>query len=463
MTTILCIFLFVLLAGAVFILKKAIDAKEYLEAELEEAKNDSHQFQTELNKANRKLLEFSEIKSLRAATNSLRDELEELEQVIRQANGQESLVTIGFTEFKPEFVDSDSANNALEQVKQKQKALIQEDKAVFKPENLEVSGDAKEGKRLAKDFSNLILRCFESESDILIAKVTYKNYTSSKDKMERAFEQINKLGKKLSIEINTKYLNLKLEELNIYYQYLELKYREAEEQKEIRRQMKEQEAEEKEAAKALKEAQEKEDMFKKALAHAQAEAAKAVGKKHDELEDKISKLMQELSAAQSKTRTISMAQQTKAGYVYIISNIGSFGENVYKVGMTRRLEPQDRVDELGDASVPFYFDVHAFIYSENAPALEAALHRKLEKYRVNKVNDRKEFFRVDLNTIENMVKETHNGKFNLTRIAAAKEFYESGAEAIAPADLKAKPKEASTVSQTQSLFSSTAPKIKPLF
>lgn len=376
------------------------------------------------------------------------------------------MITIGFTEFKPEFPDSDSANNALERVKQKQKLLIQEDQAVFKPDHLEVSGDAKEGKRLTKDFSNLILRCFESESDVLIAKVTYKNYSNSKEKMEKAFEQINKLGRKLEIEINNKYLSLKLEELNVYYQYLELKYREAEEQKEIRRQMKEQEAEEREAAKALKEAQDKEEMFKKALAQAQAEAAKAVGKKHDELEDKISKLMQELSAAQSKTRTISMAQQTKAGYVYIISNIGSFGENVYKVGMTRRLEPQDRVDELGDASVPFYFDVHAFIYSENAPALEATLHRKLEKYRVNKVNDRKEFFRVDLNTIENMVKESHNGKFNLTRIAAAKEYYESGSPAFEKANQKSigqtSVKEP-TISAQKALNSQQNKIVQPLF
>ena len=102
-----------------------------------------------------------------------------------------------------------------------------------------------------------------------------------------------------------------------------------------------------------------------------------------------------------------MAQQTKRGHVYVISNIGSFGENVYKIGMTRRLEPEDRVKELGDASVPFSFDIHAMIFSEDAPKLEAALHNQFEQHKVNMVNPRKEFFNVTLDEIKNVVKSNH--------------------------------------------------------
>jgi hypothetical protein len=118
-------------------------------------------------------------------------------------------------------------------------------------------------------------------------------------------------------------------------------------------------------------------------------------------------------------------QNAKAGYVYIISNIGSFGENVFKIGMTRRLEPLERVDELGDASVPFSFDVHALIFSENAPILEAKLHEHFYKSRINKLNDRKEFFRADILEIEKVVRENYDKVADIVKDAPAEEYRES--------------------------------------
>ena len=115
----------------------------------------------------------------------------------------------------------------------------------------------------------------------------------------------------------------------------------------------------------------------------------------------------------------------KAGYVYIISNIGSFGEGIYKIGMTRRLDPQDRVDELGDASVPFKFDVHAMVFSDDAPALEAALHRAFDSRKVNMVNNRKEFFRVTLNEIEDVVKKNYDKTVEFTRLPQAEQYRET--------------------------------------
>ena len=129
-------------------------------------------------------------------------------------------------------------------------------------------------------------------------------------------------------------------------------------------------------------------------------------------------------ARKQKERAISRAQLTKSGYVYVISNVGSFGEQVYKVGMTRRLEPMDRIYELGDASVPFPFDVHAMIYSENAPELESALHGFLSERRVNMVNPRKEFFQVSLNEIENFARDK-SLKIEFTKLAEAKEYRET--------------------------------------
>ena len=112
----------------------------------------------------------------------------------------------------------------------------------------------------------------------------------------------------------------------------------------------------------------------------------------------------------------------KAGYVYIISNIGAFGENVYKIGMTRRLDPQDRVDELGDASVPFNFDVHAMIFSDDAPALEAALHRAFENRKLNMVNQRREFFNVTLDEIKEVIKENFDKTVEFIDVPDAEQY-----------------------------------------
>ena len=115
----------------------------------------------------------------------------------------------------------------------------------------------------------------------------------------------------------------------------------------------------------------------------------------------------------------------KAGYVYIISNIGSFGENIYKIGMTRRLDPFDRVDELGDASVPFKFDVHAMIFSDDAPKLEAALHRAFEHKKLNMVNQKREFFAVTLEEIEEVVKANYDKTVEFVKVAEAGQYRES--------------------------------------
>lgn len=115
----------------------------------------------------------------------------------------------------------------------------------------------------------------------------------------------------------------------------------------------------------------------------------------------------------------------RAGYVYIISNIGSFGEGIYKIGMTRRLEPTDRIDELGSASVPFKFDIHALIFSADAPSLETALHQAFADYRVNKVNNRKEFYKIPLKEIEKLVKQYHDKTVTFEYVAPAEQYRET--------------------------------------
>ncbi len=141
------------------------------------------------------------------------------------------------------------------------------------------------------------------------------------------------------------------------------------------------------------------------------------------LRGQIEELERKLAEAQmNRQRALSRAQMTRSGHVYIISNIGSFGEQVYKIGMTRRLDPMDRVKELGDASVPFEFDVHAILFTDDAPALENKLHRAFHHRRVNRVNGKKEFFRVHMTEIVDFVREHHSAEIEFVHEAEAEEY-----------------------------------------
>ena len=169
---------------------------------------------------------------------------------------------------------------------------------------------------------------------------------------------------------------------------------------------------------------------------AKKQLEKAKGEELEKLNEEILLLQEQLhEAEQKKERALSRSQLTRSGHVYVISNVGSFGENIYKIGLTRRLEPIDRVKELGDASVPFSFDIHAMIYSENAPELENELHRLFDGQRVNMMNTRKEFFRVALDQIEKAVK-ARNSEIEFTKVAEAREYRETVALLDAQENIK---------------------------
>lgn len=186
--------------------------------------------------------------------------------------------------------------------------------------------------------------------------------------------------------------------------------------------MREEERAQREIERARITAEKEEARYQKALEKARRDVEKATGDKQSKLQAEIEHLNKLLTEAQTnKERVKSRAEMTRSGYVYIISNIGSFGEDMYKIGLTRRLEPMDRVRELGDASVPFPFDVHAMIFSEDAPTLESELHKKFAGRRVNMVNARKEFFKVSLGDIQGEV-ENHYPEATFTVTALAEEF-----------------------------------------
>ena len=218
----------------------------------------------------------------------------------------------------------------------------------------------------------LSLRAFNGECDAVIAKVKWNNISKMEERIKKAYELINKLNETNNVGIYYTYFQLKLEELRLTYEYENKKQQEKEEQAEIRQRIRE----EAQLERDLLDAEKEEEKYQKLLEKAKKESEESTGEKLNSLNVKIKELEEELKKAHEKReRAKSMAEQTKSGHVYVISNVGSFGKNVYKIGMTRRLEPLDRVKELGDASVPFIFDVHAIIYSVNAPMLENQLHK----------------------------------------------------------------------------------------
>ena len=286
---------------------------------------------------------------------------------------------------------------------------------------------SKEEKTRRRDQMKLMLRVFNNDCDSIMKRVKWNNFDHMKKKIETSFNTANKLGESSNIRISGHYKNWKVKELHLVYEYQEKRNQEKEEQRRIKEQMREEEKVRREIAKAEKEAEEEQKRYEKALKDAMLEAKSLQGEQLDAMSEKIALLEQQLKdAGEKKERALSMAQQTKLGHVYVISNIGSFGESVYKIGMTRRLEPMDRVKELGDASVPFEFDVHAMISTDDAPALENALHHTFERNRVNLINARREFFFIEnLEQIENAVKGQLNAEVHFTKLAQAREFRES--------------------------------------
>lgn len=271
-----------------------------------------------------------------------------------------------------------------------------------------------------------VLDAFNGKVDSTLSKIKHNNYGKLSQEIKDAFQLVNYNGSAFrSAKITDIYLQARLNELKWGVAVNEIMLEEKEEQRRIKEQLREEEKARREYERAIKEAEKEEKTIQQAIDKATKELMLAGEEQRLALEQKLADLQIKFEEAEAKNqRAISMAQQTRSGHVYVISNIGSFGEDVYKIGMTRRLEPLDRVRELGDASVPFAFDVHAMIYSDDAPSLENHLHKVFNEKQVNKVNSRKEFFNVGIKDIKSTVANM-NIDAHWTMFADAKEYRES--------------------------------------
>ncbi len=331
---------------------------------------------------------------------------EELQREI--SVGEDSLEDLSFGLYKPHFTfeTPEEYKTKIEALRDKQRDVIRNDGATSCAVPWTVGDSKTEGKRMIRQNSKLMLRAFNGECEAAIANVSWNNASKMKERVEKAFAAINKLGAVLQISITNAYLELKLEDLQLVQEFEQKRYEIREEQRRIREQIREEERAEKEIKDAITESSSDEEKYAEAIQEARDEATQAMGAKLEKLTEQINRFEAKLDEARrKKERAIARAQLTKSGFVYVISNIGSFGDRVFKIGMTRRMEPMDRVYELSGASVPFPYDLHAMLYSDDAPSLEHELHILFKERRLNRVNARREFFHdVALEEIEMFVR-----------------------------------------------------------
>lgn len=365
-----------------------------------------------------------DVEQLKKEKESLEQHLTKMTQEVKQLNNELNalrkevfVATVDVSAY--DQLTSEEIKNKLQMLKLTQQDLIKNDKA------LEIT--ALDKKKVVENNSRQILRCFNSECENIISKANARNVDTARGKIMKSFETLNRIFATDGVAISKEYLETKLEELNLVYAYELKKEQEREIQKAIREQLLDEEKARKELERERLRLEKEETHFrneiKKLMAHMQRTTSEIEKSFYVEqiksLEEKLELI------AKDKQDIINREQNTRAGFVYIISNIGAFGENVYKIGMTRRLDPMDRINELGDASVPFKFDVHAIIFSEDAPALENALHERFKEYELNKINPRKEFFSVPLSEIQKNINELHSGAVNWIIEPPAEEYRES--------------------------------------
>jgi hypothetical protein len=257
--------------------------------------------------------------------------------------------------------------------------------------------------------NRFVVDAFNGRVDAILSRSRHDNYGTLEQEIKDAYSLVNLNGLAFrDAHIVPAYLEARLAELKWAVVVHELSRKQREEQKYLRDRMRDEEKARREYEEKMRQAAREEELKRQALAEAERKFAAASAEQKSEFEKELQKVRQELAEATQTVLTI--AQQTKKGHVYVLSNIGSFGEGIYKIGQTRRLDPQERVDELGDASVPFEFDIHALIETDNAPALEHKLHKQFLASQVNKINPRREFFRVTLSDIRKEVDRLKDGE-----------------------------------------------------
>ena len=412
--------------------RKVNEAEHYYKAKVSGADVYAHQKNTEVYTYYREMVKAANTyykEKTEMTDQQVKDaetRLSEMQEMLRALQAEVDLLSektlVELTSIEPyAALSSHEIKNKLALLKTEEDELVKSGEALLIITNGFIQ------KRILDSRKKQILRCFHAESSMHIGSITAKNVDTIRARLQRSFQTINTLFSANGVQISQGLLALKLEELSLVYAYMLKIEDEKEKKKIIQAQLREEE-------RVCREMEEEKKKIEKEIRQFSAEVKKLMDymqKASSDAEkqlyiEKIKELEEKLKALNAdKEHVLEREQNTRAGFVYIISNIGSFGENIYKIGMTRRLEPMDRISELSSASVPFPFDVHAMIFSEDAPALETLLHRHFADRQVNKVNARKEFFKVDLEEIKQLVLTHHNATVHFVDVPEAAEYRET--------------------------------------
>lgn len=414
--------------------RKEKEEIERLNSEIEKLKAAMPSESRTLDDINREISSSrDELSRVEENLHSRQEELNDTMEELRKTKGQlietnEEVLMQSFGLYTPHytFMNADEYKARLLEIRAEQKDMVKNKTAVSGNTNWTVNNSESKGRKMVSDMQKLLLRAFNSECDDVIEHVKYNNIEASEKRITSSRDAISKLGSIMDVSIQPKYYRLKIEELHLAFEYAQKKQQEKEEQKEARARMREEAKLAKEIEEERKKLEKEQRHYQNALQRINAQLEAASEADRAAIEEKKAELVAQLNKIDKEFADVDYREANqRAGYVYVISNIGAFGENVYKIGMTRRLDPQDRVDELGDASVPFNFDVHAMIFSNDAPKLEAALHNAFADRKLNFVNQRREFFNVTLDEIKQVVRENYDKSVEFVELAPAEQYRES--------------------------------------
>lgn len=352
---------------------------------------------------------LTERESLIRERDQLRHEIVETRDVIL-------LQEVGIYQYAHPLDDSAAYKDTLAVLEREIQSCIKAGGAVQGATTWAINGSEKEGAKMIADFCKLMLRAYNTEADNLVRTLKPHAITTAVERLEKMRASISKLGARMKLQITDAYHQLRTKELTLTADYLAKVADEKEREREERIRLKEEEA-------ARREYEREQARLEKEKSHYTA-ALQALRDRGDagaaaETEQKLTEIQHAIDGV------IERAANARAGYVYVISNIGSFGEEVVKIGMTRRLDPMDRVRELGDASVPFRFDVHAIIFSDDAVGLETALHQRFAERRVNFVNYHREFFYTTPHDVKEALVELQGNLLSFVESPEALEWYQS--------------------------------------
>jgi hypothetical protein len=412
-------------------LSSAVEPLRTETAQLQELKSQSDALRSDVERltAERSGLDTqaTELKRINEEIVSARSELAELAQTVVETQDIAILQEVGVYQFAHVLDSAVAYQTALKEVQTRVKDFNRAGgHAITAATNWTVNGSKSQGQKMVNEVSKLMLRAYNGEVDDAVRTLKPYKIAAAIDRLNKVRASIEKLGKTMSILVSAEYHATRIEELKLTADFLQKQAEEKEAQKAERERLREE-------AQAQREIAAKQALLDKEQAHHEAVLQQARETGNEEAARNAEEKLAEIEHA--KAGLAERAANIRAGYVYVVSNIGSFGEDVVKIGLTRRLEYEDRIHELSGASVPFIFDIHAVIYSDDAVSLEHQLHHELEGVRLNRVNTRKEFFRTTPFVVKDLLEKlagSHLMVFHETAEAAEWRMSQGNVEQAVP-------------------------------